>query len=102
MDRTDVIIGDFKSEPRVVQECKFHGYKGLGSKKKPEYGCEICNFITLFTLLARKGDGKSMNKAALDELEACIHAIVELDSEGQFDFKIEDPTFNIEKDAIKD
>lgn len=102
MDRTDVILGDFKSQPRVVQSCKFHGYSGLGSKKKPEEGCEICNFITIFTILARKGDGKTMNKTALDEFEACIHAMVELDEAGEFDFKVNQPSFDIQKNATKD
>jgi len=102
VDRTDVILGDFKSQPRVVQSCKFHGYTGLGSKIKPEFGCEICNFLTIFTLLAMKSDGKGFNKTALDEFEACIHAIVELDKEGAFDFKVEEPEFDIQKNATKD
>lgn len=100
MDRTDVILGDFKSEPRVVQECKFHGYTGLGSKKKPEYGCEICNFLTIFTILA--GGKNKFDKAKLEEFEACIHAICELDDEGLFDFEPKAPEITIKKNAIED
>src|SRR5579859_1660545 len=101
MDRSDVILGDFKSETRVVQECKFHGYTGLGSKKKPEYGCEICNFLTFFTLLARKSK-TSLNKEALDELEAYITALCELEDEGKFDWVVDTPEFDIQKNATKD
>lgn len=103
MNREDVIISDFQSEPRVVQSCKFHGYSGIGSKKKPEYGCEICNFITMFTILARHTDKQHrLDKAKLDEFEACIHAICELEDEGAFDFKVTTPEITIHKDAVED
>jgi len=97
MHRSDELIKTY-SEPRVINECALHQYSGLGSKKPPSFGCKICNEITFFTILARKSS-KGFNHAALDELEAMIHAMCELEDEGSFDFKVEAPKFNIEKDA---
>lgn len=86
-----------------MQECKFHGYTGLGSKKKPEYGCEICNFLTIFTILAGGvKPGAKLDKTKLDEFEACIQAMCELDSEGLFDFVPKEPEITIKKNATED
>lgn len=101
MHRSDVIMTDFQKEIRVSNECKLHGYKGIGSKVPPVYGCETCNFMTFFTILARKSKN-TLDKSVLDELESYIHAICELEDEGQFDFKVEAPTFQIDKDAAPD
>ena len=98
MHRSDEVIKTYSAEPRVINECAFHGYTGIGSRKPPSYGCKICNEITFFTIVARRSS-KGINLEALDELEAKIHAIVELAEEGLFDFKVEAPKFEIEKDA---
>jgi hypothetical protein len=96
MNRQEALHTAYSKQPLVVETCKLHNYSGIGSKAKPAFDCQICAFITLRTLLARKpGDFR----ANLDELEAKIHAICELDDEGLFDYKSEAPTFKIEKDV---
>lgn len=101
MNHSESIFTNYQKEQKVSVECPVHNYAGLGSKKKPEYGCKMCNEVTFFTILARKSKN-SFNKEALEELEACIRAICELEDEGQFDFKVNAPQFDIQKDAIKD
>lgn len=89
-------------EPRVINECKTHGYSGLGSKKPPADGCKMCNEVTFFTIVAGKVKDGKVDLEALDRIEAYIHALVELCEEGRFDWVINSPEFKIQKDAVKD
>lgn len=101
MSHSESIFANYQKEHKVSVECPVHGYAGIGSKKKPEYGCKTCNEVTFFTILARKSKN-SFNKEALDELEAYVRAICELEDEGAFDFKVNAPTFDVQKDAAPD
>lgn len=63
--------------------CHVHGYYGQPIPG-PTEKCKQCGEVYLRQILATKSGDYQAN---LDELEAIIHAMVELDEEGLFDYK---------------
>jgi len=78
------VLDGYLDEQRVVLHCATHNYAGPGSKVAPKEGCPKCAHVMLYTIIARQSGDK---QDAIGQLEDIIHALVELDEEGAFDYK---------------
>lgn len=85
METHDVqkVLDGYLDDARIVLHCGLHQYAGPGSAKPPVEGCERCAHVMIYTLVARQKGNKLQ---ALDELEAILRALCELDDEGAFDY----------------
>ena len=89
------VISDAYEGERVTLHCAKHHYFGEGDQT-PTVGCKECAQVQLMLIFCRK---KGDKQAALDELEALIHALCELDDEGSFDYT---PDLHIHTETLKD
>lgn len=94
--RPEDILADAFDEKRAILICGKHNYVAGSKHQKPRMGCPDCVKVTYIHLIATRGGDIKEN---LDQLEAIIHGLVELDQEGKMDFQITRPTIEIEKDA---
>lgn len=78
------VLDGYLNEERVILHCGTHNYAGPGTKTLPTDGCQKCAHVLIYSLVARK-EGNKLE--ALGELEDIIHALIELDEEGSFDYK---------------
>lgn len=79
-------------QDRATLYCGTHGYTGA-AKSLPTPGCKSCAQVQLMMMFCNNKNPD--RKAALDELEAVIHSLCELDAEGQFDYKPIKPEFKL-------
>lgn len=88
------VLKGYLDEERVVLHCADHMYAG-SSKTPPTEGCPKCAHVMLYNIIARKAGDKG---EALDQLEEIIHALVELEKEGLFDYQAQKPDIQLIKE----
>lgn len=96
LKRPEDILAKAFGEQRALITCGLHNYVPGSKHQKPRSGCKNCieaDFI--YILSTKKGDLKEN----LDQLEAIIHSLCELDDEGKMDFILDKPIITTEKDA---
>jgi hypothetical protein len=91
----DIISRAF-GEQRALPTCGLHNYVPGSKHQSPRAGCKNCieaDFI--FILASKKGDLQEN----LDQFEAIIQSLCELDAEGKMDFVLDKPVIHTQKDA---
>lgn len=94
LKRPEDILARAFDEKRATLVCGKHNFVAGSKHQKPHMGCPDCIKVTFIHLIAtRQGDVKEN----LDQLEAIIHGLVELDQEGKMDFEMQRPDIQITK-----
>lgn len=99
-DRTAELVSNLLSGDKVSLICSVHNYTP-GSAPRTHRGCPqciMCDYVFMFA-----NTPKDRQREALDQFEALIHGLCELEDEGKLDVNIQrHPTMTIERDALPD
>jgi len=93
-------LADILDPNKVVLTCEIHHYVP-GRDIRKHTGCKQCIMADFIAMFAQTPP--ELRQERLDQFEALIHTMCELDDQGKLDVTLQrHPTLIIEKDAIPD
>jgi hypothetical protein len=100
MSKSEAYLADVLDPRKVILECEVHHYVP-GRDIRKHTGCKQCIMADYVKMFAETPP--ELRAERLDQFEALIHTMCELEDEGKLDITLQrHPTIQIEKDAIPD
>lgn len=98
MTKSNAYLAEVLDPRKVMLECEIHHYLP-GRDIRKHLGCKHCLMADFVKMFAETPP--ELRQERLDQFEALIHTMCELEDAGKLDIKLQRyPTLTIEKDAI--